>query len=720
MPDKRLRAGVALLAMTTALAPGTIAPAQDARPRPSLNLYGVTGLIDMPTAESQPDGQMSASYSMFGETTRRNFTFQILPRLSGTLRYANIDNYGRYDDPHYNLFDRSFDLQFQILRERGAWQPSLALGFRDFLGTGIYSAEYLVASKTIAEDFTLTAGLGWGRLAGIGGVENPFCAISDTMCERDEDFGEGGDVSWDSFFRGEEMGIFGGVEWRTPMDRLTLKAEYSSDAYEPEQQGPESTFRRESPFNFGAEYRVREGITLGGYYMYGDAVGFNVVLSANPSKPLVPQNMAPGPLPVNPRPEGGRNTGWVDDPAARDQIIDAVSKALSDEGITLEEIEFTPTSAEVRIINRRVNEAPKAVGRTARVLANGLPYSVETLRITPIEDGVPTTTITVERSDLEAQVSRPTAGVLSWETASVFGATPALYGDEVWRREVYPFFDWAVVPTPSVQLFAGNDGFRPQLSIDFRGTYRVSQGLSFTGRVRQPVLGVFDDPGPQEDERALPPVRRDSGRYYSGWQPKLMRLTGDYLFKVNRDTYARASAGYLERAFAGVSGEVLWKPVQQSWGLGLELNYVWQRNYEGLGFDYYDYSVATGHASLYWDTGWYGIETQLAAGRYLAEDWGATLAVQRQFPNGWLAGAYVTKTDVSAEEFGEGSFDKGVVLTIPLRWSTPFETRQEIVGDLRALSSDGGAFLNISNRLYPTVRDFDRSRLERSWGDFWQ
>ena len=89
-------------------------------------------------------------------------------------------------------------------------------------------------------------------------------------------------------------------------------------------------------------------------------------------------------------------------------------------------------------------------------------------------------------------------------------------------------------------------------------------------------------------------------------------------------------------------------------------------------------------------------------------------------PNGWLVGAYATRTNVSAEEFGEGSFDKGVTLTIPLRWSTPFETRQEIVVDLRSLSSDGGAFLNISNRLYPTVRDFDRRRLERSWGDFWQ
>jgi len=724
MPDKRLRAGIALLAMSAALAPGTIAPAQVApsrvtADRPSLNLYGVTGLIDMPSAESQPDGQVSATYAMFANTTRRNFTFQLLPRLSATLRYATINDWGQGTDPDYNLFDRSLDLQFQLLKESGAWQPSIALGFRDFLGTGVYSGEYLVATKTV-QDFKFSAGLGWGRLAGIGATENPFCAISDTMCDRDDDFGEGGDVAWGRFFRGEDMGVFGGVEWTTPIEGLTLKAEYSSDTYDREQVS--NSFKRKSPWNFGAEYRLRPGITLGGYYMYGDAVGFNIAFSANPKEPLVPQNLDPAPVPVNPRPPGPHSTAWVENTKARETLISAISKAMSDEGVTLQEVKFSPTVVDVRIINRRINEAPKAIGRTARILAAGMPYSVEDFRITPIEDGVPTTTVTINRTALERQADRPQAGAASWRDVSVAGAQPMLEGDDVWRRDVYPLVDWAILPVPSLQFFGGNEGFRPQLSAEFRGVVRVTQGLSFTGRVRQPLLGEFADPGPDEndEDKGLPPVRRQSGRYYSGWQPKLMRATGDYLFKVNPDTYGRVSAGYLERAFAGVSSEVLWKPVDQNWGLGAELNWVAQVNYEGLGFGYYDYDVVMGRTSLYWDTGWYGIEAQVDAGRYLAGDWGATLTLMRQFANGWEIGAFVTKTDVPASDFGEGSFDKGILLTIPLRWTTPFETRQAINGDLRSLSSDGGAQLNIANRLYPTVRDFDKRRLERSWGEFWQ
>ncbi|HRO11747.1 YjbH domain-containing protein [Amaricoccus sp.] len=711
------------LAAAASIAPGTTAPAQEtAPPRPSLNLYGATGLIDMPSAEAQPDAQVSASYSQFGNTSRRNFTFQLLPRISATLRYASIKDWGNSDDPEYKLFDRSLDVQFQLLKERGTWQPSVALGFRDVLGTGVYSAEYLVASKTIARDFTVTGGIGWGRLASVGGVTNPFCSMSDSFCERKIDYDEGGTPTFDAMFHGEDMGFFGGVEWRTPIDKLTLKAEISSDAYTREQAGPEADFERKSPINVGAEYRLTPGITLGGYYMYGSTVGINVVVSGNPYKPLTPQNLGTGPVPINPRPANANRSGaWVNDQGAKATLTEAVAKALNADGITLDAMSYTADAVEVRIINRQISQDPKAIGRTAAVLAAAMPYSVERFSITPLQNGLPTTTVTVQRTDLEAQANRPFAGVQSWETTQIEGALPVLAQGQSWRRDVYPLWSWAFIPLPTVQIFGGNDGFRPQLTLQFRGSVSLSPGLSASAMVRQPLLGEFSDPGDTESSGNLPQVRSQSKRYYSGWDPKLIRLTGDYLFKLNRDTYGRVSAGLLERAFGGVSGEVLWKPVEQSWGLGAELNYVAQRDpYSPFGFGYYDYQVATGHASVYWDTGWYGIETQLSAGRYLAGDWGATLAVSRRFANGWAVGAYATKTDVSAEDFGEGSFAKGLTLSIPLRWSTPFETRQTIDGNLTSLANNGGAFLNIQNRLYPMVREYDRNRLERNWGAFWQ
>lgn len=727
MARRRGGAASATLLMATVSVAALSSPVAAETLRPSLNLYGVTGLIDMPSAQSQPDAQVSLSYSYFGETQRRNFTFQILPRVSGTIRYSTIENWGQRNDngvydPTYDLFDRSFDLQFTLLKEGEwrPWTPAVALGFRDFLGTGVYSSEYLVATKTV-QSFTLTAGLGWGRLSRTNDFENPFCAISSGACDRDNDFGEGGKVSTNTFFRGQNVGVFGGVEWQSPIEGLSFKAEYSTDDYKREQQSPASTFTPESQFNFGAEYRVREGITVGGYYMYGSELGLNVAISANPLKPLIPPDFGTGPLPVNARPANApMGTTWATNPAARDQLAVALEQILRAEGMQLNSFIADPDgrAVDVAITNLRFQSDPKSLGRTTRVLAAGLPASVETFRITMVQDDLRTSTIIINRSDFEAEINRPNAGELSWENVEVVGATAFAPADS-WVPGAYPDFEWSIVPAPFLTLLTPGDPIRLGLNVDASGTINIMPGLSATAVVSQPLLNIPSDPGPSES--TLPHVRSDAPRYYSDYDPKLPQLSLDYLFKINPSTYGRASVGLLERMFGGVGGEVLWKPVDQNWGIGADINWVAQRNYgDPFGFDYYNYDVITGHASVYWDTGFYDLEAQVDAGRYLAGDWGGTLTLTRRFPNGWAVGGYFTLTDVTEEDFGEGSFDKGVFVEVPFRWTVPFETRANNAISLTSVSRDGGAQLDISNALYPIVRNYDRNRLSRNWGSFWQ
>ena len=82
-----------------------------------------------------------------------------------------------------------------------------------------------------------------------------------------------------------------------------------------------------------------------------------------------------------------------------------------------------------------------------------------------------------------------------------------------------------------------------------------------------------------------------------------------------------------EEMFGGISTEVMWRPVNSRLALGAEVNYVAQRNNDGgLGFDHYDYRVATGHLSGYYDFR-SGFFVEIDAGRYLAGDVGATLTI---------------------------------------------------------------------------------------------
>ena len=152
--------------------------------------------------------------------------------------------------------------------------------------------------------------------------------------------------------------------------------------------------------------------------------------------------------------------------------------------------------------------------------------------------------------------------------------------------------------------------------------------------------------------------------------------------------------------------------------LGIEVNQVRQRDFDQL-FGLRDYEVTTGHVSAYYDLG-RGFHGQLDVGRYLAGDVGATVSLDREFANGWRLGVFATITDVTPEDFGEGSFDKGFRITVPIGHVLGQPTRR--LGNLtvRPLTRDGGARLDLRDRLYEQVRDYHRPELEKKWGRVWR
>ena len=218
----------------------------------------------------------------------------------------------------------------------------------------------------------------------------------------------------------------------------------------------------------------------------------------------------------------------------------------------------------------------------------------------------------------------------------------------------------------------------------------------------------------------MPQVRSDAGYFDDDSDLEIRELTLDHIGRPAPDYYSRLSVGYLEQMYAGVSGELLWKPVSGPLALGAEVNYVTKRDPDevlGLG----DYDVVTGHVSAYYDFG-QGYMGQIDC-RPLP--WpgtgGATFALDREFDNGFSLGAYFTLTDVSKDDFGEGSFDKGIRFSIPLSWFTGEPSRRTFASTLRPINGDGGARLQVSNRLYDETPPGPRERAcAKTWGSFWE
>ena len=129
--------------------------------------------------------------------------------------------------------------------------------------------------------------------------------------------------------------------------------------------------------------------------------------------------------------------------------------------------------------------------------------------------------------------------------------------------------------------------------------------------------------------------------------------------------------------------------------------------------------MLTGHASAYMELGG-GYLAQVDAGRYLAGDLGATFALDRTFANGWSVGGFFTLTNVSAADFGEGSFDKGIRFSIPVNWFLGKPTRQAIGLGIRPVQRDGGQRLIVPGRLYSQVREAHEKALDDTWARVWE
>ena len=168
------------------------------------------------------------------------------------------------------------------LLEETTYLPDLTLGLRDLVGTGLDGAEYLVASKRVG-NFDITAGLGWGRLGSSGALKNPFGLISSSFNSRSGDAAAtAGDINFGQYFHGPDAGIFGGVTWQTPFDKLELLVEYSSDRYVRETNAGILNLR--SPLNAGLAYRPFDGVTLSAGWLYGTTFSLALTLSVDPTR----------------------------------------------------------------------------------------------------------------------------------------------------------------------------------------------------------------------------------------------------------------------------------------------------------------------------------------------------------------------------------------------------------------------------------------------------
>jgi len=655
------------------------------------NDFGLIGLMQTPSARMADAGEIRFHVSRIEPYERFNVFFQPFDALELGFRYTNVLNraYGPQELSGNQTFkDKSLDFKFR-LREESALLPQLAIGVTDIGGTGLFSSEYLVASKRWhAFDFSL--GIGWGNMASSGSIGNPLAAFDKRFKARSVGSSFGGTPNTSAFFRGPSA-LFGGLQYHTPWSPLVLKLELDGNNYRDEPLG--NSFDQRSSINLGLVYRYHPQVdfTLG--LERGNALMLGLTLHTSMSRMHTPKVSDPPAIRPNSRPIG--SVVWS---ASAGDL-----QSMSAWGIR--RIESGQGVLRVFVDNASGAHWNDRLTRMTAVLNRDAPAEVTHFEIVILEQGVPMSKRVVDR---QAWLQRNTELLSpSGHQADMVAINPDVVlqqrAEVLWDRPPSTF-GYSLVPILQ-QNFGGPDGFllfSVGASLPFR--FSISERNSIDGALNLKLVDNFEKfkyTAPSE----LPRVRTFLREYMTSSALTLPYLQMTHFGQLARNQYYSLYGGYLESMYGGVGGEWLYRPWHSPLSFGIDLNRVQQRDFrQALGFgnaaSQTGYRVTTGHASAYWETGWQSTLVKLSAGRYLARDIGATLDVSRTFNNGIVMGAWATKTDVSAQRFGEGSFDKGLYLRIPFDVMTT--TRTGNVANLvyNPLTRDGGARLNRSFMLY--------------------
>ena len=371
---------------------------------PSAGDFGGVGLLQTRTARFAPDGQLDVGVSEIDPYRRYYISLQALPWLEGTFRYSDLTKIALGGD---TFKDRGADLKFKLWSEGEYW-PAIAVGLQDGVGTGLFDGEYVVASKRFFDlDFSL--GIGWGYLGTRGDIKNPLAFISSAFDNRDAKTGRGGKFSPGNYFSGARAALFGGVEYFTPIEGLTLKAEYEGNDYtnEPRARFGNKVVPSTSPFNFGLNYRPFSWLDIAAGHERGYAGVVRVSMRANLHTAGTPKFDPPPPPPVEPRqattdaptvggdPMGIESRG-VETDAAATALIDDLARA----GLRVQSIELSGQLASVYVAGGIEGLAVPDLSRAARKVASVFGEAVESVAIVELGPSGPATEVSFTMAEL--------------------------------------------------------------------------------------------------------------------------------------------------------------------------------------------------------------------------------------------------------------------------------------------------------------------------------
>lgn len=574
--------------------------------------------------------------------------------LEASLFYTNIQDkpYCIYDfDPVCNQDYKDKGFNFKVrLKEEGVF-PAIAIGINDIAGTGYYSSEYIVGSYGINKtDFHF--GLGWGQLNGAKeNFRNPLGKINNSFYERPNNLEEsGGQFQPSRYFSGETVSPFLGIS-HAINEKFLLKLEYDSTVIP----GKIGYKEAEQDFSFGLDFNLTKNFTIGISTERGNSTSIRFIYKDDPkiSKPRYEYKDS------NHKETDSDYVRLIRNLNENGIGVNKIIEGADQVGIQISQFKHP----NLDIIDEIISRASYNAGLDKPVKAN---LTIANLKA---------------RTEFDDSFEKNSKLIYQRQAKKKFRTNT--------RLEVRPF------------LASREEFFKGALMIENISEYSFLDNFYFSANIKYSLADNFDDLKYPPVDTYPAQVRSDIKDYLINYDEGIIigRAQFDYYLSPKKNHHVMLTGGILEEMFNGAGFEYLYFKESSNYAIGFEMFEVKKRDYE-MRFGTLDYKNVTGHLNFYYrNYKRIPFDAKISYGEYLAGDEGITIDLSRSFANGTKFGVFASFTDVSTDQFGEGSFDKGIYFNIP------------VFGNLinyswRPLTKDPGAKLVRKNTLHDLLIKF--------------
>jgi hypothetical protein len=621
----------------------------------SYNNHGVVGLINMPTARLYDESVFGLT--IYDGTPDQKITLTSNPFdwMEASFFYTSLQN-KRYCEVSYEPIckqdykDKGFNLKLR-LKEEGIL-PAIAVGFNDFAGTGFYSSEYIVGSYGI-NNLDIHFGLGWGTMnSSKHGIKNPLGYLSDRFLDRPTNTEDkGGQFQPDRYFSGQEASPFFGIAYSLN-EKILMKVERDTTAQDARIKYKQPS----SDYSIGIDYAISDNFSIGLSHERGAYSSVKFLYKSNPKSSVKKYKYQK----AADNEDGDKYSKFIKNLEENGIGVNKISETTSSIGVELTQF----VHPNIGLIEEIISSAAMDAGINKNIKKD--------LKIADLKAVSEIDSKFIKNSDLIYERKK----TKSFNTSTGIKFRPFLASRE-------EFFKGAL-------LLENDSEFILRDNLFFNTNLKYSLADNFDDLIYPPV-----DTFPAQ-------VRSDIKEYLKNMNKEgvlIGRAQLDYYITPKHNHHLMISAGILEDMFSGYGFEYLYFRGNTNYAVGFELFDVQKRDYEwGLGT--LDYNNVTGSINFYYrNYGSIPFDMKISYGEYLAGDVGSTIEFSRSFENGTKFGVFATFTDVTPEQFGEGTFDKGIFFNIPIYGNFINYT-------WKPLTKDPGAKLNRRNSLYDLLVKF--------------